>query len=364
MDGIKEQLEQCNAGCSALSWKTEDGKHLWGRNFDYNRLAEGSMVTYVPRNTKYYTCGTSLEDNLVAESCRTAAYAAVGMGLMQVPSTPILYEGINEKGLMGGQLYYREFAHYAQTARANTCPLQPPFVVYHFLAQCATVEEVADRLEREFTLTAIPMFGTVPPLHWSFSDRTGESIVIEPDRDGVHIYRRTLGVMANSPSYLWHRLNLLNYAGIRDLDYDGLELNGERLEQCFSGSGAQGMPGDWSSPSRFVRLAFLREHCVKGKSEEEGIAYMLHLFQSAAFPLGMVRVSDQGHVTQFDKDPIPFDYTVYTSAMCAESLRYYWTTYENQRVQFVDLHHLLAQDRPRQFELGRNADFLCLTEEK
>ena len=36
------------AGCSTLSWETEDGKHIWGRNFDYNRLAEGSQVTFCP----------------------------------------------------------------------------------------------------------------------------------------------------------------------------------------------------------------------------------------------------------------------------------------------------------------------------
>ena len=37
-------------------------------------------------------------------------------------------------------------------------------------------------------------------------------------------------------------MNLLNYAGIRDLDYASVDLDGESLEQCFSGSGAQGLP--------------------------------------------------------------------------------------------------------------------------
>lgn len=33
------------AGCSALAWSTEDGRHLWGRNYDFDRLAEGSGMT-------------------------------------------------------------------------------------------------------------------------------------------------------------------------------------------------------------------------------------------------------------------------------------------------------------------------------
>ena len=95
--------------------------------------------------------------------------------------------------------------------------------------------------------------------------------------------------MTNSPGYPWHKMNLLNYAGIRDLDYPSVDLDGESLEQCFSGSGAQGLPGDWSSPSRFVRLVFLKKYALPGKDEEEGVGRMFHLFQSAASLWGLIR---------------------------------------------------------------------------
>ena len=362
MDKRNMCLDGLHAGCSALSWSTLDGRHLWGRNFDFNRLAEGSGVIYIPRGTVYWACGNQPEGTAREESRRTAAYAAVGTGLMPDPTLPVLYEGINERGLMGGQLYYREFAHYGETPEAGKCPLQPPMAVYHLLAQCATVEEVVRAMEKELSLTALPMFGTVPPLHWAFSDRTGEMVVLEPDKDGLHIYRNTVGVMANSPGYPWHRLNLLNYAEIRDLDYDGLELEGEKIPQCFSGSGAQGLPGDWSSPSRFVRLTFLRKYGVKGRSEEEGVARMFRLFQSAAFPDGMVRVSEQGHVTELDTGVVPYDYTVYTALMCAESLRFYWTTYQNQRIRCVDLRRLMDGDGPARFSLDDPPEIRYLTE--
>ena len=136
----------------------------------------------------------------------------------------------------------------------------------------------------------------------------------------------------------------------------------KELEQCFSGSGAQGLPGDWSSPSRFVRLAFLRKHAVKAKNEEEAVTRMLHLFESAAFPLGAVRVSEPGEPTALDADILPFDYTIYTAIYCAESLRVYWTTYENQRVQCADLHHLMHRTEPVQFDFARRPDFLLRTQ--
>ena len=186
---------------------------------------------------------SSLENSENPQCKTTSLYASLGTGLLTEGCSPILYEGINEKGLMGGQLYYRGFAHFEDQVRPGTLPLQPPFLVYHMLSQCSSVNEVVTMLQNNLTLLNIPLFGTVPTLHWSFSDRSGESIVIEPDKTGISIYRNTIGVMTNSPGYSWHRLNLLNYAGIRDLDYDTLEIECDHLEQCFSGNGAQGLPG-------------------------------------------------------------------------------------------------------------------------
>ena len=360
---MERELAMLEAGCSAMSWNTTDGKHLWGRNFDFNRLAEGSGITYVPVGTRYAVCGSSLTGDVVDRSRRIARYAAVGTGLLQIPSSPVLYEGINDQGLMGGQLSYRGFACYGTQRPKGACPIQPPFLVYHLLAQCATVEEVVAALENRLSLENRPLLGTVPPLHWAFSDRTGEMVIVEPEAEGLKIYRHTLGVVTNSPGYAWHRTNLLNYAAVRDLDHGAVTFGNERMEQCFSGSGGQGLPGDWSAPSRFVRLAFLRKYAVKGANETQGLSRMLRLLQSAAFPLGMVRVSQPGQPTPLGGAAVPFDYTVYTSVCCAESGRYYWTTYENQRVRYVSLEQLRRLDRPRQFPLERTADFLCASEQ-
>lgn len=79
---------------------------------------------------------------------------------------------------------------------------------------------------------------------------------------------------------------------------------------------------------------------------------MFRLLQSAAFPLGMVRVPQPESPGGLEGDILPYDYTVYTAVACAESLRFYWTTYENQRIQFVDLSTLRHQTRPVQFELA------------
>ena len=129
----------CSAGCSAVAWETADGRHLFGRNFDYNRVAADSKVTCFPSGTELCTRGTGLDDSRDPAARRRADYGAVGMGTTVLGATPVLYEGLNERGLMGAQLYYRGYARYPDRPAGGRLPLQPPFLVTLCLACCATV---------------------------------------------------------------------------------------------------------------------------------------------------------------------------------------------------------------------------------
>ena len=331
-------------GCSCLTWRTEEGGTLWGRNFDLNALPPDTQVTFLPPGTLYAPDGA-------AKANARSQWGSVGVGTLVVPGLPMLYEGINQMGLMGGQLNYRGFAAYPACSRPGTVAIAPGGVVYHILSQCATVAEAARMLKRDVTIAAISLMGTVPTVHWVFTDETGETLVAEPERDGLRIYRNTLGVMTNSPGYEWQRTNLLNYAAVQDLERGAGTLTDEQ-ETCFSGTGAQGLPGDWSSPSRFVRLAFLRRYARPGRTEGEGISRLMRLLQSVAFPLGAVRLEGEP----------PWEYTLYTAAASAKSRRFYWTTYENQRVRYVDLPRLAERGVPVRFPLGEGTDFQDVTD--
>lgn len=83
----------------------------------------------------------------------------------------------------------------------------------------------------------------------------------------------------------------------------------------------------------------------------------IHLFNNVAFPLGLVEVSKKEDIKDYEIGVLPYDYTIYTSVMCAESLKFYWVTYENQRVQCVDLNYLLKNQDYIQYDLNRVPDF-------
>ena len=104
-----------------MSWATRDGKHLWGRNFDFDRIARGTAVTCLPAGTPYFPGGQEGGGPQLR-----SRYAAVGTGILLIPGTPVLYEGINERGLMGGQLYYREFARFPAQVRPARWPCVRP----------------------------------------------------------------------------------------------------------------------------------------------------------------------------------------------------------------------------------------------
>lgn len=356
----KEKAACMNAGCSAVSWETMDGKHLWGRNFDFNRLAKGTNVFFIPAKTPYQICPEE-EPTGKGDRERKTIYGIIGIGVSLSLDCPIFYEGMNEEGLMGGQLYYREFADFSRETNEERTPVAPPLLVTYLLATCGDVGEVAREMKENIQLAMQPIFGSVPPLHWMFTDKQGRSIVIESRKEGLFLYEDAMGVLTNSPGYDWHCTNLLNYMHIRDEDYGKGVINSHVLNPCFSGSGALGLPGDCSSPSRFVRLAFLKEYMQKGRNEEEGVVGLFHMMGHVSFPAGLVKVGQIGEITEIEEGLVPYDYTVYTAVMCAESLSFYWTTYENQQIRCVDMRTLLQDRRKREFPLKEKAEFCRLS---
>ena len=109
---------------------------------------------------------------------------------------------------MGAMLY---FPHYCKfdTRQADydvNAGLLLPFV----LGKAANLDEVEELLKHVNVIDE-PSTGMTLPHHYIFSDPSGEAIVAEPLEGGLKVYRRTMGVLTNSPDYNWHLTNLNNY---------------------------------------------------------------------------------------------------------------------------------------------------------
>lgn len=334
------------AMCSAMTWECEDGEKLWGRTYDFHEIADDAQIAFFPAGTYFYSRGTKQEGTLCEKERITSRYAMLGAASLIDQETPVLYEGMNECGLCGGQLYFRQFAGYGKRQEGKL-PLQPVYALTYFLSQCSGLEELICHLKEKVVLLQEDILGQKAPVHWLFSDRSGEAIVVEAQKDGLHIYRNSMGILTNSPAYPWHLQHLLLYGGIQNEDRAERTLHGTALTDCFSGSGAIGLPGDCSSPSRFVRLTFLKQYAKKGRGEQEGIVRMFRLLEQVAFPLGLVKLFPAKH----KPDAQLYDHTIYTAVMCVDTLCYYWNTYDNPSIRFIDMKELLKKGQRRCFSL-------------
>lgn len=346
-EAINWASQASNAGCSSIAWDTEKREPLWGRNFDFHIWISGTKGLFIPRHYSYYLEGDALENNINEETKQTTTYAMTGVGTAISNSTPVLFDGINEKGLMGGLLYFTQYARYASNAHDNTLPIQPAFVMTHVLAQCQTIDDVEKLILNDVTIVNDPLFQHLFELHYIFSDANGETAIVECDEHGVHIYRHTMGIMTNSPDYPWQKAHLYPYKNISNHPDQPFTINGETLQPFSQGFNGHSLPGDWSSASRFVRASFLKEFGIKGKDETEGVMNLFRLFYNLAYPKGMVYPT-----------PDTPEYTLYTAIGCATSLNYYVNTYQSNAIQVLPLAEWKDETELKEIELVQQPHFI------
>lgn len=296
--------------CTAISLLTRD--HYFGRNLDLE-YGYQETVTVTPRAYpfRFRKAGT-LERH----------YAMIGMATV-VDGYPLYYEATNEKGLSMAGLNFPRSAVYLPEHEGvdNITPFESiPWI----LGQCASVEE-AEHLLSRMILVDIPFSQDLPlsPLHWMISDRH-RSIVVEPMAEGLRIYEDPVGVMTNEPPFDYHLYNLNHYL---NLSADpAIDRSGMDLTPHSNGMGGIGLPGDFSSSSRFVKAAFVKSNSICGEGEEESVSQFFHILSSVAMPRGAVRMGrDKQEITRY--------------SCCCNTDRgiYYYTTYDNCRISAVDM---------------------------
>ena len=130
------------------------------------------------------------------------------------------------------------------------------------------------------------------PLHWSVNDRSGDSLVLEYTKDGRKIFFNSISVFANHPTFDWHLVNLNNYVNLqRDTllskEYTDHLGNKHTLKSPGDGSGMLGVPGDFTSPSRFVRASASVQLGERAKTANDAIIQAWHTISTLDVKLGV-----------------------------------------------------------------------------
>lgn len=288
--------------------------HYFGRNLDLEYHYEESVVV-TPRSYPF------VFRHLPAQSTH---YAMIGMATV-ADGYPLYYEATNEYGLSMAGLNFPGSADYKPLApaRDNVAPFE--FIPW-VLGQCRNMAQARALLENASLLSEnfseqLPL----SPLHWQISWQE-ESIVVESVADGLHVYDNPTGVMTNNPPFPLQLHALSNYMHLSPSQPENTFAPGLPLALYSNGMGGLGLPGDYSSASRFVRAAFVRQHSACGDSEAEAVSQFFHILNAVAMPRGSVLVHGRPEIT------------VYSCCCNADTGVYYYTTYDNSRICGVDMH--------------------------
>lgn len=163
-------------------------------------------------------------------------------------------------------------------------------------------------------------------LHWIISDEN-ESITVESMSDGLHIYDNPVGVLTNNPPFPQQMFQLNNYMYLSPKQPRNTFCENLALDAYSRGMGGLGLPGDLSSSSRFVRVAFTKVNAISGESEEESVSQFFHILGSVDQQRGCCEVADG-----------KYEITLYTSCCNVTKGIYYYNTYENHQISAVDMH--------------------------
>ncbi len=298
--------------CTAISVKKRD--HYFGRNLDLD-CSYGEEVCVMPRR---YPLRFRKMDEIKAH------YAIIGMATV-VNGEPLFYDGANEYGLAMAGLNFPSNAYYPpfEEGKDNITPFE--FIPW-ILGQCTCVAEVRGLLSK-INLVNIPYSEKLPlsPLHWIIADKEA-CIVVESMKNGLHIHENPVGVMTNNPPFEYHLFNLNNYRGLKRENGENTFAPSLTLDNYCQGLGGIGLPGDFSSTSRFVRMAFHKEHSVCAEDERSAVSQFFHLLTSVEMVKGSCLVPSG-----------EYDITVYSSCMNTDKGLYYYTTYDNRQIHCVDM---------------------------
>ena len=299
--------------CTAAAYQTKD--FYFGRNLDYE-CSYGECVTVTPRRYPFSFCHMGRLD---------AHYAMIGMAHV-ADGYPLYYDAVNEAGLGMAGLNFVGNAQYAEVQEGTENIAQFELIPW-ILGRCATVREARARLDA-LNLVGTPFSERYPAaqLHWLLADKD-EAVVIEAMADGLHVYDDPAGVLTNNPPFPQQLFNLNNYRALSPRQPEN-RFSGALGLHCYSrGMGALGLPGDLSSMSRFVRVAYTKLNAVCRDSEAESVSQFFHILGSVEQQRGCCEVT-----------PGAYEYTIYTSCCSAAHGIYYYTTYDNHQITAVDLH--------------------------
>ena len=323
--------------CTAIS--INEKYSIFGRTLDLE-TSYGEMLVITP---KKFRVGFSREE--------TAKTQLALMGIACVQNrTPLYYDAVNEKGLAMAALNFPKSAvyHKALSGKRNVASFE---LIPWVLCQCENITQATDLLKKT-NVTDDSFSSELPstPMHWIIADKEA-CITVESVEEGLKIYQNPFGVLTNEPAFPYHAEHVCDFMRLDSKQPQNNLCPTIELPHYSRGMGAIGLPGDFSSSSRFVRATFAKNHTDIPDTETETVSRFFNIMDTVSVPRGCVKTLEEKSVE-----------TVYASCAVIDSLTYYVTTSRCRKIKALRLHDaLLDSEKLICFPLNANEDISYLS---
>jgi len=274
--------------CTSFLLKGSDGGAVYGRSMEFG-MPLNSQLMITPRA---YACqGVGVDGKVGTGLNWTSKYAVAGMNVLGLPT---YVDGMNEKGLVGGLLNAPLTAQYQDVSQADSAnSINSSQMLLFALTNFATIDEVKAGFEKIFVnrSTVAQYKNQTPPLRLPLHDAKGNSIVIEYIKGELVITDNPTHVCTNDPVMSEQFKNIGNYANLTNIEQKPLVINGTTYQSPSSGNGMHGLPGDYLSPSRFIRALFLSKSVPASYNIEKMVNAAWHITGSFDIPPGAITLT-------------------------------------------------------------------------
>lgn len=300
--------------CTVFTYKNNDSYFARNMDIEYHFNEE---VVITPRN---YNLTFEKHDSLKTH------YAIIGMATV-INNYPLYADAFNEYGLAMAGLNFPNQAKYKDVTEATKSNLITPYEFIPYILGLAKTVDEAKKLLLDIDIINIKFMDNLDlaPLHWIISDGT-QSIVVETNENYVKVYDNPFNVLTNNPPFPFHKENIRQYLNLTNAYPENRFSSNFKLTPFSLGSGMFGINGDYSSPSRFIKAAFLKEHLPKEDNEN---IMTIDLFNV----LDAVKMINGAITTKEGK----FDTTIYSAIMNLTKGYYQYRTYFSNTINRVSL---------------------------
>lgn len=270
--------------CTAIVIR--DKKILFGRNMDID-CSFNEQVIFLPKNNSVH---------FIKEENIKSKYAILGTGTI-IDEYPMFADAMNEQGLAFAGLAFEDACEYYDY-KAKMKNLTPYEFVLYMLSLFSTVDEVKKELSKTNVLNIpINKETKLANLHYIFTDKK-ESIVVETTNEGMKIYENKFDILTNNPPFLYHCYNITNYMQLHNnKPYNNIS-NTLKLKPYSFNQGAIGLPGDYSSASRFIKVFYIKNNLILDGTKQDYNEFFKCL-DSVAMIKGAVKTNKGYEITRY-----------------------------------------------------------------